>query len=416
MTSLDLPSSAGVYCDEDAGNKTKGSTLTRGVKVKSRTGFTLIEVVVASTVLVIALFGIMAAAFNTYRKSDITDEYTTASLLAAERLDYFRSQRDPYKAVGGTWYPPPLDRKRDVDFNQDNQVHVIANDSPTLFLREYVVSTSENRFRDPLRDLGKTGQRQRNASAATIDEASARRINWIPDTPETIPAGLPGAGSKVDGIIPNTDVEGTLTRVQQLPAKATSKGGTADRPFNFYRAPRCNEILEFDPGALTPVVTGQKLRGATIRNLSPSVRFVREVWIQTNHPLGRPFASSQVDVAPGGLPTLPGFYTSPAAVPGPELIDGVANGAYSDLPKKIIGRAVNGGNTTLKVSATAIPPWMVAVTIRVFRRDARVASIKPDSRSVNADADGPLTGGLSYDPARPLATMVGYFGLRRFLQ
>jgi len=365
------------------------------LRVHSNRGFTLVEVVIASSVLVVALAGIMAAAFSTYRNSDLGDEYATGSLLAAERLDYFRSQRDPYTAVGGTWYPPPADRKRDVDFNLDRSLHVIQNDTPTLLLREYLLATDERRYNDAIRDVGQAGKQQRNASAASAAEAAARRINWIPDTPERVPTGLLGAGGDVDGIIPNSDllaaVPAPIVQVAGVPISKTT--GSATKTFNFMRAPRANEALIFNPAGT--LASAYPLRGV-MTDLPKAVRFIREVWVQTNHPLGRPFGSAG-DALPGGAVTLPQFYiTNPGDIP---TVRGASTGV-----------AATGEQGTL------LPPFVVAVTVRVYRRDGRVATVLPNATQVSGVPTGGKNGGLGYDPTRPLATMVGYFGLRRFLQ
>jgi hypothetical protein len=386
--------------------------------LRPKSGFSLVEVIVASSVLVVALFGIMAAAFQSYKRSDVGDEYMTASLLCAERLDYFRSQRDPYRAVGGTWYEPPADPKREVDFNTDPQVHLIANETPILFVREFVVASTENRYKAGAVDVGKLAQGNRNGTTPL------ERVNWIPDTPDRVPNGLPNAGQRVDVVLPNGDCTNFGVPASQ-PLTATGPiptvlgppipGFPTTRVFNFLKAPRCNERLRLDP-ALTAI----NMRSADqILDVPPAVRYIREVWVQTHHPLGRAFAAGGPgsgnrtgidDTYPGAVQPTPGFYGLAAAAPG-------LGCNYNQIPRVVIARAAGSGNTSTGASRALIAPYVVAVTVRTFLRNPRVRTLVPSGNTVDGSVDvNGFKAGMGYDPARPLATMTGYFGLRRYLQ
>lgn len=349
--------------------------------VKQRGGFTLVEVVIAASVLVIALFGILSMAFHTYKKSDVADEAITASNLASERLAYFRSHINPFKAVGGTFYAPPKARN-EIDLNQDRgtnraNLHNIWNATPTLFVREYVYATSESRFKNPttLQDEGRDSMKARHAQSdpTVVAEAQSRR-NFIPPTP---------MDATIDGIFPNwgnTVAPPAATTVSQ----SMQLDGTNPQTFTFQPAPRANDALR---GA-----------GGVINQLPPSVRYVREVWVQTNHPLGAPFNAGADEVVAALTRTFPAFYTSGA---GTTVID---------------NQIRRGANTGMGagVASIRIPSWVVTVTVRVFVRDAQVRNI------LNNAGVGKIRGaggfeGIGYDPTRPLATAVGYFGVRHTL-
>ena len=391
--------------------------------MRPRSGFTLVEVVIASMVLVIALFGILGAAFNAYRKSDIGDDYQTAALLAAERLDYFRSQRNPYQAVGGTFFDAPADR-RQVDFNTDPQVHVIANEQPRLFVKEYLFNPTETPGSDALgQDHGRKARELRNRDFGASGEVA---LNWIPETPRFIHISNTGDplvdDPRLDGVVPNTDIMPTGVGLVQVRTgqvqsvitvgplqEAIGGAGGSSRTFRYIRAPRANEQIFFTTGG-----AGIDTRGNLLSDLPAAIRFVREVWIQTNHPLGRPTIPAQVDFAPGatGIGAYPAFYTGVATVipvqaSGVQIIPGRNNVRYNEIVPAVIGRTATVG---------AVPPWTVTVTVRVFARDQRVKSIMPNDTTVGNQVDGPRRAGFGYDPARPLATLVGYFGLRRMFQ
>jgi hypothetical protein len=127
--------------------------------------------------------------------------------------------------------------------------------------------------------------------------------------------------------------------------------------------------------------------------LPRTVKFVREVWVQSNSPLGRPFGSRGLEFV-GTAPTAQALY-----------------GAGGDGAQTLetFERAVQGPNTNTGTMAMDVPLWVVTVTVRVFLRDPTILIIE-NSAGVQGSTRGR---GAGYDPRRPLATLVGYFGLRR---
>ncbi len=351
--------------------------------VQQRGGFTLVEVVIAASVLVIALFGILAMAFHTYKKSDVADEAITAANLATERLAYFRSHSNPFKAVGGTFYAPPRARN-EVDLNQARgtnraQVHNIWNKSPRLFVREYLYATSTSRFKNPTtgEDEGLDNMRDRHAQndPNTIAGAAARR-NFIAPTNT--------ADRNIDGIFPDWGDAGTRPGNHTVSHSAMLDGSNA-QTMTFQPAPRANDAL----------------RGYPLAQLPASVRYIREVWVQTNHPLGEPFNPGDDEVVGTLTLSAPAFYT---AAGGTAVIDSqIRRGANTAF-----GGAGSG------VSVIRMPAWVATVTVRVFVRDPLVKTILNNVSAVRAKGASGFEG-LGYDPTRPLATAVGYFGVRHQL-
>lgn len=346
-----------------------------------RGGFTLVEVVIAASVLVIALFGILSMAFHTYRKSDVADEAITAANLATERLSYFRSHSNPFKAAGGTFYAPPRARN-EIDLNQDrgnnrSRLHNIWNAAPRLFVREYLFATSESRFRNRAlnTDEGRDAQRARHAqSDPTVAAEAAGRRNYIADTPMT---------TAIDGVFPNWgDTAGPpANEVVNYSNRLDGSGATN---YTFVPAPRANDDL----------------RGLPLNQVPSAVRYIREVWVQTNSPLGTPYNAGGDEVVSGLGLTAPAFYLSPA---GTAVINNqIRRGANASAGA---GSGVN---------QIRMPPWVITVTVRVFARDNLVRNFL-NNGAVGRARGGTGFEGLGYDPERPLATAVGYFGVRHTL-
>lgn len=352
-----------------------------GRAVQRRGGFTLVEVVIAASVLVIALFGILGMAFHTYKKSDVADEAITASNLASERLAYFRSHTNPYKAVGGTFYAPPRARN-ELDLNQDrgtnrSNLHNVWNNRPVLFVREYLFGQSAGRFKNAVTgvDEGVRSSRARHAESNPNTAAGSQsRVNYVAPTP---------MDATIDGIYPNwgntAAVPGNVTASQSI-----RLDGASPVNFNFRPAPRANDGL----------------RGASgvINQMAASVRYVREVWVQTNHPLGAPFTGNPDESVATVAINYPAFYTGAAGTT--VITNQILRGAQA---------GVGAGLSSIK-----IPNWVVTVTVRVFARDPLIKNIADAATTAKTKAVGGLSG-IGYDPARPLATAVGYFGVRHQL-
>lgn len=293
---------------------------------RKRVGFTLLEVLGAAVILTIALLGISAAAAGMLKKSKAPNKVETASILANERLSYFRSQSDPFRAVGGTHYNPPnrgeTDWGKRADANNRFNCAVTGNDGtnfPTLFVREYLYSAEEGQFKNA--DGTDSGRNNQNREL----------VNTVPDLPTTVPPYV--------RVFPNVD--GTPT-VDAVPA------GLNAGVFTFAR--RANDDLRVQDGDALP----------------PSIAFVREVWVQTNHP----------EFTPLGL-------AAPALVVTPNVV-------------------------------RFLPPYTVAVTVKTYARIpevTRLAAIRPVIHANTGLQKGDAS--LAYDPTRPLAEVVGFFGLRR---
>jgi hypothetical protein len=343
----------------------------------NRGGFTLVEVVIASSVLVIALFGILSMAFHTFTKADVNEDAIAAANLAAERLAYFRAHDNPFRAAGGTFYAPPRARGR-VDLNQNVRtvradLHNVWNVRPVLLVREWLYANSERRFGNRGADIDDGRQNQIDRHSAT------KRVNFVPLVP-----------SDAAGVFPNDGTNGTAPTFRNTSPAAypiSFDNGTT-QTFKFYPAPRANDAI----------------RGAVnAPNFTADLRFCREVWIQTNSPLGAPYINGATDnTASNGAPTWPAFYGTGGG--GNALVNAIARGAQS---------STSGGVNTLRM-----PEWVITVTVRVFARDPKVRNLDPTASNATG-AYGPvrsnLTTGWGYDPTRPLATAVGYFGVRHQL-
>lgn len=280
-----------------------------------RPGVTIMEVLAASLVLVVAMVGISSAVSGALRKAKSPGQVEAAALLSAERLNYFRSQVDPYRAAGGTHYSDP-------DINRIEGNHSSYNGNPRLFVREYLYGVTPNEAKRVIGnpDIGLENQRRRSL---TGDGAGGWALNQIPVTE----AGI-------SRVLPNVDLPNQVAAA----ALVTIPGATE------IRAPRANANLPPAAGAAIP----------------PDVKFVREVWIQTHFPDSLNFT-----------------------VWGPAAL--VMNPPFA---------------------ARNLPPYTVALTVRVFARDARMTLYSQTTPP-------PVGSGLGYDRRKPLASIVGYFGLRR---
>lgn len=296
--------------------------------MQKRPGVTIMEVLAASAILVVAMAAISSTVSMALRKAKTPGQTEAAALLAAERLHYFRSQADPYRAAGGTHYTDP-------DVNRIAGNHNNFDGNPRMFLREYLYGTTANELKAGAVDVGLANQRRRNLVG---DAGNAWALNQIPVTP-------PG----VSRVLPN--INGTV--INPLPTAIAA-------------IPGATEVLVARANAqISPTGT------AADRNIGGDIKFVREVWIQTNFPNSLPIAD---------LGVLAGQWIFP---PGP---------------------------------ARNLPDYTVALTVRVFARDPLTRTLGLESAlppGLNVPRNGVT--GPGYDARKPLAVIVGYFGLRRML-
>ncbi|MFP5501595.1 MAG: prepilin-type N-terminal cleavage/methylation domain-containing protein [Candidatus Sericytochromatia bacterium] len=285
-------------------------------------GFTLLEVLVAATVVVIALLGVASTAANILQRSQNPSAIEAATLFANERLNYFRSQTDPFRAVGGTHYAPPP-RPNAPERNNDPNLNNSFNTAPVLLVREYLYAEDENRYQNQLTNVDE-GKRNKNREGYTTYAGTPVGRNEIPPMPPTYHRVQPNENGPTDA--PAARADGLV----------------------FLEAPRANDLIGTGAGQTAA--------------LDASVAFVREVWVQTNHPL------------------------MTAGSPAPGL--GILPAAHANLP-----------------------PYTVAVTVRVFQRDPRTNRLNLGVDRRQNDGSGP-----GYVLNRPTAEMVGYFGLRRALR
>jgi prepilin-type N-terminal cleavage/methylation domain-containing protein len=336
-----------------------------------RSGFTLVEVLIASTIMVIGLLGILGLAFNAIKKADTPETVQQAIKLGQERLDYFRGFRNAYMVAGGTYYPPPARNQRDYNLSPDgNTVNNVFNGAPALFVREYLYAFDEHRagvYKGNLAvDGGHAAMRERGKLLAPQGANATFAPNEIPPTP-----ALTAGGAAIWGVCPNPDdvpYPGNSSYIAN--GFAVTPPG-AVQPYSFTYAPRANDQIR-----------------ATGTALDPAIKFVREVWIQTNNPGGFPGARCP-DMAKirmgAGLSTLGGLQYA------------------ANLP----------------ATQTNLPAFTVAVTVRVFARDPRTLTIvgtDPGSAtSTRLLPESTTTSGPGYNRSHPLVTMVGYYGLRRWI-
>lgn len=232
-----------------------------------RRGFTVVEILIALVILMVAFVSIAGLAANITRKTRTPNLVDQATFLAVERLTYFRSQVDQpptqaptaglggglvngYVAAGGTYYPPPLDprapdfnSKDFPDFNNDE-----FNKVPTLLVREYLYDATESMDVDL---LGGQGVRKRRY----IPDTTIIR-NEIPPTPFQV------GTNPVTRVFPNPESGA-------IPANVIHADPTGNpNPSIAIPAPRANDHL----------------RGVGFFMNDPALRFVREVWVQPMHP------------------------------------------------------------------------------------------------------------------------------------
>ena len=335
---------------------------------RARLGFSLVEVLIASAVISSALLAILGAVSVIFKSSRNTGVVMTAALLATERLDYFQGQTNPYIAAGGTWYPAPF-RRNELDMNQVQDLHNrfqrIADVTPYLFVREWLYDTTEKRYSDnsAVPDQGRRGQAGRSTGAA---------VNVIPPTPVFFPAPPDPNSRPVSGVFPNLNNPPNL-------ADVSVPNNWETNTYRFIPAPRANAVDPFT--------------GANIGNgsaLPPSIRYMREVWVQTNQP--------ELTNAPVGCPW--------AGLTGPTEFPLVTYPAGSLWRPAAVG-------------ANSVPPWVATVTVRVFARDPlcrtwnRNGPVLDGSTAATAYTPANRVNSMGYDPRRPLAVVTGYFGLRR---
>ncbi|HEY9720871.1 MAG TPA: prepilin-type N-terminal cleavage/methylation domain-containing protein [Oscillatoriaceae cyanobacterium] len=313
--------------------------------MRKRLGVTLVEVLVAVVVLTISLAAIAGTAGTILQKSSQPALNEQAAMIANDRLDYFRGQTDPFRAAGGTEWAPP----KELNMPDDNKTAGLNNNfnaGPVLFVREFLYGDTAGQYKNNLtgNDDGLANQNRE----ATVDVYGA---NGQPGTDGFADAGRneipPTLPNGYNHVFPNVDGTGAL------PA---SDPTSSNKPVDAV-APRANDDIV--SGSLLP----------------PSIKWAREVWVQTNNP---------------------NFKSSGAATPGFNLC------------------------ITPDVQP-ALPPYCVAVTVKVYVArnvsDPRAGHRgMMDFRAFNPASlypSGASQGGLGYDPNRPLATMVGYFGLER---
>lgn len=289
------------------------------------------EVLAASAILVIAMAAISSTVSMALRKAKTPGQTEAAALLASERLHYYRSQADPYRAAGGTHYTDP-------DINRLAINHNTFDGNPRMFVREYLYGTTANEVKSAVGppDAGLANQRRR---ALVGDPGNAWALNQIPVT-------APG----VSRVLPNPN--GTV--INPAPTALAGVPGATE-----VLAPRAN-------ARISPTGTPAD------RNIPGDIKFVREVWVQTNFPDSIPGI--------GNLLALNGQWIFPP-------------GASRNLPE-----------------------YTVALTVRVFARDPLTRTLGLES-ALPPGLNVPRSGvtGPGYDARKPLAVIVGYFGLRRMM-
>jgi type II secretory pathway pseudopilin PulG len=357
-----------------------------------RSGFTVVEVTMASAILLLALTGVMGGAFAVLRSAGATDLVAQAANLASERLAYFRACPNPFIAVGGTYYPPPINPRMERDHNDPNEalsrndLHNIMNENPVLLVREYLFDTAESRYMgaDGL-DQGRVALFRKHRPRAANQQEELRNV--IPPLPNELLVGTNRC--TVAGVYPNWGREAATAarpapQAYELPITRPQMADQQTRWIAFLPAPRANDHLRGDNAVL-----------------DPQVKFVREVWVQSNTPLGAPFINLGDQLVLGQTRNNPTYYGGTNVPPAARV---------ADFARISTANLANGQFTV------PVPMWTMTVTVRVFRREPQVRIVR---NAANAGVDRTTTGnwsGLGYDPARPLATIVGYFGLRRTLR
>ncbi|MEB3197611.1 MAG: hypothetical protein VKP62_10455 [Candidatus Sericytochromatia bacterium] len=349
----------------------------------ARGGFTVLEIVVASSVLVTALTGVLAGALAAQRAANTTDLVTRAANLAAERLAYFRSCPNPYVAVGGTYYLPPENMRTHRDHNTAQYanfgvagcLHNVWNETPVLLVREWLYEFPERNNRSSF-----TGDDVRGSKRFSLDES--KRINVIPPTPAFSKEGT--TPREVVGVFPNWHSATAGTALYEDKVLTIDGTGTPTR-VAFLPAPIANPNLRG--------LSGIKDANITAANRLPdNVRYVREVWVQSNSPLGKPHDNNE------------GNFVGKQTYSLPTLFGTDASNGYRPKPRPVTNQVDDSEGLSVRV-----PLWMMTVTVRVYMRDKTIKKISESALKTAGDR----TEGFGYDPKKPLAEMIGYFGLRR---
>lgn len=305
-----------------------------------------------------------------------------AANLAAERLAYFRACPNPYIAVGGTFYPAPENPRTHRDHNSSQYwntpapLHNVWNARPILLVREWLYGLEQGSARSNSDTLSRK-------FAAVPAGGGGNTVNVVPPTPDAVRGPNPGDGLiDVAGVYPDWFNAGA--RGPQIPQEREllvnpGAGGQTVRGA-FVPAPMANE----------------ELRGVALAALPRQVQFVREVWVQTNHPLGRPFGNADETFVANRDYRVPAIYA-----------DGGIGRTRLNFGRTLTAVGGDGG------LAMDVPLWVVTVTVRVFLREPTIQSLV-DVNSVRAGESGDQRWrGVGYDPNKPLSTMIGYFSLRR---
>jgi hypothetical protein len=200
--------------------------------------------------------------------------------------------------------------------------------------------------------------------------------NEIPPTPNTItvppPPAVGGIVNIVRGVVPNPDRAAPPTGANTAYIYNGFTVAAGATPYYYTYMPRANDQFRATAGGMA---------------LPPEIKYVREVWVQTSLPS---FQRAGVDnrfPASGWLPST--NFAAPGTL-----------NTY-------------GGAGIMPPAAQAnLPPYTVAVTVRVFARDKQTTTIA--AADPGAAMRVTATSGPGYARTKPLVTMVGYYGLRRF--
>lgn len=255
----------------------------------ARRGFTLVEALIAVSILITGLAAMAGVSVTMTRKARTPDDAGKAAWLATERVNYFRAQGgfkangdshgsvSGFVAAGGSYFPPPVDpRQVSKDRNRIAEYHNVAfNRRPTLLVREYLYDTADVARAALGDDVTAEAARRRD-----FVRGQRFAINEIPTTPAIV---------KLDGAAP-------FTVVRVVPNPESEKDPpdpeilTDDGTFVAIPAPRANDDL----------------RGPSFGMTNRALRFVREVWVQPMHPLFPAGPAGAVAAgAPAFLPTPP---------------------------------------------------------------------------------------------------------------
>lgn len=348
--------------------------------MRSRRGFTLIEVLVTTVVLTIAFTAILGMMVGAMSRAKQPNQPVIAMNLAAERLAYFRSQPNPYTAAGGTFHQPPRDSRDKRDFNLLPGYTNNFNGQPTMLVREFLYA--------PDAQGGEAARRYQNredttTGALTTPGGSSGFTNMtfaINEVPPTLSAW--------QRILPNNDL--LAANDVNLQPQLNLPGPDGSTSFGFGVAPRAND----------------RLRGATFvpAGQPDPLPYVREVWVQTHHPL---------------------FDNSIAA---PAFACVVPNAGGGSIPRAVLNAALAQVYPTVPPGIAVtdldperipnLPPYSVAVTVRVYAKyrfdPGMPAGVRtyPGAALVASGRDrNPYR--LWYDPTRPLAVMTSIIALKR---